>query len=601
MSKWSIIATVLGFSLVAFLGFLWQLSNIRGVRRRGLHRVSAEDKAKAKRKTDRKLSRQEKRIFKQANKLLAKRQILPAAQLLESIGFEREAIQALEDHGLVHDAARILLRMGKPHRAGVIFARHGVWDKAAQCFKMANLPFEAAKSAYEAQDFTMAMEFFEKSGNLPEAADAAAKAGNLHKAALILGQLGERDKAMAVYQQMASNGVNVAELNLEDQEIKMIMEHVVAGNSDARLNDILVSQNKVAEVVLHLLRKGLTKQATELYLRSTTDVGPQLMTDVSLSDGSAESLAELFIRTSAHPYAGMLYERIGSYEKAADAFAKAEEYERASFCYERAGNETRAGDMRRLAKPRVGTPRAGSKPLGFNEPAFSLSEESTVAVEKIQDRSASAPVPDVAPMAALLPPIPQSLGPAAESAPILAPVAAAEPFSVSVDLPTDSLPEQETDQEMTKIDESRSVFHRTPFLADLDYAQRNEFWDIGETLTYSKGDIVLDFDSDPRGVYIVLSGQVACYRMTEGKERFVDEMEPPQSFGEFWLLTDQPTAVKFVALKTTRLHLIEREVFNALMDHDGTIARKIYKRFTSRLLNRLLAPPTSPTATDKAS
>ena len=84
----------------------------------------------------------------------------PGARILEQLNMPREAIQALEDAGLIHEAAKILMRMQRANRAGVIYARHAMWDNAAQCFKLANMPLEVAKCYREAGNLPLAAEYF---------------------------------------------------------------------------------------------------------------------------------------------------------------------------------------------------------------------------------------------------------------------------------------------------------------------------------------------------------------------------------------------------------------------------------------------------------
>ena len=137
-------------------------------------------------------------------------------------------------------------------------------------------------------------------------------------------------------------------------------------------------------------------------------------------------------------------------------------------------------------------------------------------------------------------------------------------------------------------DADRAVFHRASFLADLDPGQKDQMWAIGQTTQWDEESPILTFNDEPRGLYVILSGVVSCYRLQGQREVYVDQMRDAESFGELWLLTGHPSAVKFVATKGTRIHVVDRTAFTQLLDRDGTIARKVYKRFTMRLLKRLL-------------
>ena len=51
---------------------------------------------------------------------------------------------------------------------------------------------------------------------------------------------------------------------------------------------------------------------------------------------------------------------------------------------------------------------------------------------------------------------------------------------------------------------------------------------------------------------------------------------------------EQPTNVRFVSSEESQLLTIKRADFNGLLDKNGAIARLLYKRFTSKLLQKLV-------------
>ena len=87
---------------------------------------------------------------------------------------------------------------------------------------------------------------------------------------------------------------------------------------------------------------------------------------------------------------------------------------------------------------------------------------------------------------------------------------------------------------------------------------------------------------------MIIRGAVTCYRQDQGRESYVDQMAEGDSFGELWLLADQPTVLRFVATRETTIRLIPRVPFTELLDNDGALARKLYKNFTTRLLSKVL-------------
>ncbi|MBF0440794.1 MAG: cyclic nucleotide-binding domain-containing protein, partial [Oligoflexales bacterium] len=102
------------------------------------------------------------------------------------------------------------------------------------------------------------------------------------------------------------------------------------------------------------------------------------------------------------------------------------------------------------------------------------------------------------------------------------------------------------------------------------------------------GDIIIEYNTEPRGIYFIISGVIEYFRKESGIERRVDRVVAPTSFGEFWLMIDSPTKVKIIAEEPCIVYLVSRESFNDLLDKNGAIARKLYKRFTERLINRFL-------------
>ncbi len=613
------IPILVAVGMLAGIAAFFQLSNIRGTKNRGRRRVSEEQRggnhgAQQRRTDARVLTGNEKRLYAQAKTLLAEGKVQAASRILEQLNMQREAIQSLEDAGMIHEAAKILMRMGKHNRAGVVYARHGMWLDAASSFKMAHMPTEVAKCAREAGRFELAAEYFEKAGRFEDAAECFEKCGNLRQAARLFTSAGNRPRAMQLYEKLAAGG-DGATAKLDADEVKAIVDHLCEGNLEAGLAEIAVRHNKITEIVSHLIAKGLASPARDIYLRATSDIGPQLMAEVNYRDKSGEMLAQLFLSVSHFQYAGMVFERMASFERAGAAFEQAEDFERSAYCFERAGRDDKARPNRAKAE-RAEAPLPGAR---YGNPGFALSNlptdssggarfapaegDSTAVMGNAA--AADAPPPPVAEKPAARPPVflppvaptfslsvdedgEEAQG-AAAPAPTLQPVlrilpreAAAEAGPVRVQVPA-AAPNP-------ALDPGHAAFHRAKFLSDLDFEQKNALWSIGQTVAFAEGEVVLTYDDEPKGVYVIVDGTVACFRNVGGKETYVDQMGASESFGELWLLADQPTAVRFVAQSAAQVRIIARDSFNELMDKDGTLARKVYKRFTLRLLKRLLRP-----------
>jgi tetratricopeptide (TPR) repeat protein len=643
-------------AIVFGLVTVWLVAEQRGYRSRGRRRGKPDSGNRSADK--RQLSPREKKLFTQAQISLKQGKPIPAARILEQINMPREAIQALEDHGLIHEAATILMRMQRQNRAGVIYARHGMWKDAAKCFQLAKMPLEAAKCNREAGNWQEAADLFSEVQRYKDAAECHERIGNLHLAAKLNLLAGEQEDAMRLYKRVVQETENLSRLELENNEVDLIVEYLTAGNADLELADLIVNKNKLNVVLHSLVTKGFVKQAADIYLRATTDIGPQLISEVSYEERSAENLAEVFLRVSHFSYAGMVYERMEQFDRAGDAFEKAEDYDRAAYCFERAGNTVKVKILKEKAanisdKPTArkneNHPVAKANPFALSEieetegyafqskspedeeatqvltevsansageesnshGRFSISDPaSTTEVEEVEDKaekvievketenqeeSTRETLPDT-----LVRPSDSSSIPLVSEAPTKQsasknPQDAEKPDNTSQPTETkpQKMPEEEKEEEPSKIfnmDKARAIFHSARFFSELDFEQKNKLWSIGETRVFAEGDTILDFNDEPSGVYVIVQGQIDVFRQVRSREKYVDRMREGESFGELWLLADQPTTVKFSAAKPVKVHVIERGPFDELMDKDGTLARKLYKRFTMRLLRRLLSP-----------
>ena len=626
----------LGIAIIMAVLALWQIANVRGMRARGRRRA-AQNPAPAPRgqqrsSDSRALSGPEKRLFAESQRLLGQGKVQPAARILEQLGMQREAIQVLEDQGLIHDAAKILMRMQRHNRAGVVYARHGMWEHAAQCFKMANMPLEVAKCAREAGDLAMAAEHFEKVNRLDDAAECYEQLGDFHRAARIFSNAGQKQRAMAMYNRLGAASENINAVEFDEQEVQQIINYLADGNTDKGLAAVMVARNKLTEVIGNLLTKGLIRPAAELYTRSTIDIGPMLMSEVSYQSGAAEALAEVFTLVAAHHYAGMVFERMNAFERAGEAFEEAEDFERAAYCFERAGKDAKVKPLKEKAKqfPYRGGKEGRNSNFALsniassaNNPSFSEgSNESTQMVEvpppppgarvesddeegddDLSEQLAKGRAPTSAPPPPPSPktPVPRgnfSLGERGERAAseeVAQILESKADNAAAPDVPPPPISQSNPPTPLepgapVPLEDGRSAFHRARFFADLDFEQKNRIWAIGETLRFDAEETILTYNDEPQGVYVIIKGSVSCYKQVGGKEAYVDQMGEAESFGELWLLADQPTAVRFVASKDTRIRVIGRDGFTELLDNDGTIARKLYKRFTMRLLKRLLRP-----------
>jgi len=100
----------------------------------------------------------------------------------------------------------------------------------------------------------------------------------------------------------------------------------------------------------------------------------------------------------------------------------------------------------------------------------------------------------------------------------------------------------------------------------------------------AKGDVLFHKGDAPRGIYVVLSGQIKlAFPSTRGVEKVVDIVGPRQSFGEAPVFTERPFPVTAEALTDTRVVMVSSGVLLDLIDGDRAFARKMLAGLSMRL------------------
>lgn len=522
-----------------------------------------------KRRSDRlKLGRAERRSYKQAQEFYRTGNFKACAKILESLGLLRESISVLEKAGLYREAAEALLRIQRPNRAGHLLARNGLWKEALEAFKKANMPFEIGKCYRELGDLSTAIPFFLEAGAKQEAAECLVEVGKNHEAARLFLKLENFDRAVEQYLNLVDGTADLEKSEFLEDELRFIIQKLVEGSGDIRLTDILVAKKKAAALMIELIKVNNLRAATESYMRNTTDIGPNLIGYSGFDNDQELLLASLFINVGAYEYSGMVYERLKEWEKAGEAFEKGEYYERAAACYERAGNKDKMTMMRiTIASKGSGEP----KPL----PRIEVSEKRERNNPfSIQDTEAND--------------LPRESRPGLE----LASPPQGKRHTTKTLMLEDTRGESLTSPEQPaaeRTDIDWAPFYQAEFMMDLNPKEQKQLQGICETGDFATGDIILDFKQDPLGIYFVLSGRISIIKRDESMAEIeIDYFEKGDTFGEFWLLMDQPTQFKFLVQEPCTLGWIKRSDFENMMDKNGAIARKLYKSFSHTLVSRLI-------------
>lgn len=93
---------------------------------------------------------------------------------------------------------------------------------------------------------------------------------------------------------------------------------------------------------------------------------------------------------------------------------------------------------------------------------------------------------------------------------------------------------------------------------------------------YSQGEYIFKEKSFSRGVYIVRKGKVKIFQMNnEGKQSIVYIYKKGDYFGYRPILANEPHPVSAVAMDSTVVSFVSRELFLSLLDKSSTLANEL--------------------------
>lgn len=551
----TLIVAVVVILVITYL--IWQVINS--------NKAGKARQDRSKRRSDRvKLGRAGRRAYKQAHELYKAGNFKACAKILESLGLLRESINVLERAGLYREAADALLRIQRPNRAGHLLARNGLWKEALEAYKKANMPQEIGRCYRELGDLPTAIPFFLEAGAKQEAADCLVEVGKHQEAARLFIKMQNYDRAIDQYINLVDSSSDLEKLDFLEDELNLITNKLVDGTAEIRLTDILVAKKKATGLLIGLIKVNNLRAATEAYMRNTTDVGPALIGFAEFDRDQQFLLASLFINVGAFEYSGIVYERLQEWNKAAEAFEKGEYYERAAACYERASNKEKSTMMRiTIASKGSGEP----KPLPRIEVSEKRDPSNPFSIQDTEPNDISRFQSDLKPRSDPQPTETMMLVNGDED-------------TQTGELPKTAAPASQIDW---------VSFFQADFIRDLNDLEQRQLQSICETEDFAPGEVILDFKQEPLGIYFVLSGRISIVKKGDNnQETEIDFFEKGDTFGELWLLMDQPTQFKFLVKEPSTLGWIRRPAFESLMDTHGAIARKLYKSFAHTLVSRLL-------------
>jgi CRP/FNR family transcriptional regulator, dissimilatory nitrate respiration regulator len=129
-----------------------------------------------------------------------------------------------------------------------------------------------------------------------------------------------------------------------------------------------------------------------------------------------------------------------------------------------------------------------------------------------------------------------------------------------------------------------STLAQLPMFRELDVNIVTRLADAARERGYTKGEIIFRAGDKPTGLFILTEGLIkeACMS-ADGKEKILELLDAPQSFGESALFLDAPYPYYAAALADTRLLHIDRAVFFDLAFSQPGIAMRLLRTLSERV------------------
>ena len=105
-----------------------------------------------------------------------------------------------------------------------------------------------------------------------------------------------------------------------------------------------------------------------------------------------------------------------------------------------------------------------------------------------------------------------------------------------------------------------------PLFAGLDEEQVAVCWEMGQEVTFGKGELVFSEGAMPRGLYILLSGELTIIKQIVGRQSVLARISPGSFVGEISLLTGVPHTASAYAEEDSRLLILSVDLFEETLN-----------------------------------
>ncbi|QDI92151.1 Crp/Fnr family transcriptional regulator [Salicibibacter halophilus] len=141
-----------------------------------------------------------------------------------------------------------------------------------------------------------------------------------------------------------------------------------------------------------------------------------------------------------------------------------------------------------------------------------------------------------------------------------------------------------TDHDCSTMDTDKMCVSIVPIFNHLEPGQMDEVMQTVQSTSYKKGELIFHEGDPSDTLYIVNTGKVKIYRLSEaGKEHLVSLMNPGDFTGEYALFNESTHTSYAEAMVDTKICKINREDLHAFLSKYPTISLKMLTEFSQRL------------------
>lgn len=134
--------------------------------------------------------------------------------------------------------------------------------------------------------------------------------------------------------------------------------------------------------------------------------------------------------------------------------------------------------------------------------------------------------------------------------------------------------------------EAGEILKAVSYFSALDENALNRVAQSTTSRSYDQGQVILLEGEPCSGLYIVESGWLKAVKIgVDGREQVLQTMGAGEAFNAISVFTDAPNQATVIALETSRVWMIQREILLRMMDEHPSLARQVVKDLAGRVMH----------------